>query len=46
MGACMSSDSASQQETPETKHSRHLDRVLKEDEKKMSREVKLLLLGE
>ncbi|SPO38479.1 probable guanine nucleotide-binding protein alpha-2 subunit [Pseudozyma flocculosa] len=43
MGACMSAEHS--QETPEAKQSRALDRRIKDDEKKMSREIKLLLLG-
>ncbi|GAC71948.1 G-protein alpha subunit [Moesziomyces antarcticus T-34] len=43
MGACMSAEQSS--DTPEFKKSRALDRQIKEDEKNMSREVKLLLLG-
>ncbi|PWN47119.1 putative guanine nucleotide-binding protein alpha-2 subunit [Violaceomyces palustris] len=43
MGACLSAES--HQETPETRVSKHLDKQIKEDEKRMTREVKLLLLG-
>jgi len=47
MGNCMSSSSgsAAAADSPEAKQSRVLDRQLKEDEKKLSKEVKLLLLG-
>lgn len=43
MGACLSAEQAT--DTPEYKKSRVLDRQIKEDEKNISREVKLLLLG-
>ncbi|SOV04111.1 Guanine nucleotide-binding protein alpha-2 subunit [Ustilago sp. UG-2017a] len=43
MGACMSAGQT--QDTPEYKNSKALDRQIKEDEKNLSREVKLLLLG-
>ncbi|SPC62286.1 probable guanine nucleotide-binding protein alpha-2 subunit [Ustilago sp. UG-2017b] len=43
MGACMSAEQT--QDTPEYKNSKALDRQIKEDEKNLSREVKLLLLG-
>nr|QUF61610.1 guanine nucleotide-binding protein subunit alpha-1 [Ustilago esculenta] len=44
MGACMSAE-AQTQDTPEYKRSKALDRQIKKDEKVLSREVKLLLLG-
>lgn len=43
MGACMSADQT--RDTPEYKKSRELDLLIKEDEKTLSKEVKLLLLG-
>ncbi|PWZ02427.1 putative guanine nucleotide-binding protein alpha-2 subunit [Testicularia cyperi] len=43
MGACASSEQHA--DTPEFKKSKTLDRQIKEDEKKLAREVKLLLLG-
>ncbi|KAJ1028310.1 hypothetical protein NDA18_002975 [Ustilago nuda] len=43
MGACMSAEQT--QDTPEYKNSKALNRQIKEDEKNLSREVKLLLLG-
>lgn len=43
MGACLSAEQS--HDTPEYKRSKALDRRIKEDEKNLSREVKLLLLG-
>ncbi|EST05659.1 Guanine nucleotide binding protein (G-protein), alpha subunit [Kalmanozyma brasiliensis GHG001] len=43
MGACMSAEQA--RDTPEYKKSRALDLKIREDEKTLAREVKLLLLG-
>ncbi|KAN0063399.1 Guanine nucleotide-binding protein alpha-2 subunit [Thecaphora frezii] len=43
MGACLSAEQ--HQESPEAKVSRSLDKQIREDEKKMSKEIKLLLLG-
>ena len=37
--------SSKQKENPETKRHREIEKQLREDEKKMQREVKLLLLG-
>ena len=45
MGMCMSSEAAAAADTPEAKKSRALDKTIKEDEKRMAKEVKLLLLG-
>ncbi len=47
MGICVSSSSSGSDgaDAPETKRSRVLDRQIKEDEKRMMKEVKLLLLG-
>lgn len=43
MGACFSQDSSA--DSPEAKRSRGLDKQLRDDEKRMTKEVKLLLLG-
>lgn len=42
MGICISRE---QDESPELAHSRALDKQLRTDEKQMSKEAKLLLLG-
>lgn len=44
MGICGSSE-AKEATSPETAKSRELDKVIKEDEKRQNKEVKLLLLG-
>jgi hypothetical protein len=44
MGACFSQNTTA--DSPEAKRSKALDRKLKDDEKRMTKEVKLLLLGE
>lgn len=44
MGLCFSKDSS--KDTPEAKKSKQVDRLIKDDEKRMTKEVKLLLLGE
>lgn len=43
MGLCMSTES--HDDSPEAKRSKALDRELKIEEKRMNREIKLLLLG-
>ena len=45
MGNCLS-NSAGNDGSPESLKSRQLDRLLRDDEKRMVKEVKLLLLGE
>lgn len=45
MGNCLSSPSGNDG-SPEALKSRQLDRLLRDDEKRMVKEVKLLLLGE
>jgi hypothetical protein len=44
MGACVSQDASA--DSPEARQSKVLDKKIKDDEKRMTREVKLLLLGE
>jgi hypothetical protein len=43
MGACFSQNSSA--DSPEARQSKTLDKKLRDDEKRMTKEVKLLLLG-
>lgn len=49
MGNCTSTDASGgtggTENEAQVKHSREIDKVLREDERKMAREVKMLLLG-